>query len=81
MRELKVEMSTPEHASALAIADVWAQDVLRDDADKKSAFWVPWRHEQSKPSRQETHRMATSRLPTPDRSNIARDRDLGSPTT
>jgi len=74
-------MLTPERVNTSAKAVVCAHFVLREDADRKSAFCVPAKHEHSNPSRHDTHRMLTSRLVPPDLSTMARDRDVACPIT
>jgi len=61
-------------------AVVCLQTVLREEIERKSAFCVPAKHEQSRPPRQDDHKTALSLLPAPRRRRMARDLELGSPT-
>ena len=81
MREQKVPALTPEDESAWRKAIMCLHVVLRDDADRKSAFLWPEKHEHKMPSRLDTHKMLASRLPDPCRRTMAREREPLSPMT
>jgi len=81
MRDRNSSRLTPEETKGAPNAAVWTQDVLRDDAERNIAFCVPPKHEHRSPQRQDTHMIARSRLPEPERSTIARERDCVSPMT
>lgn len=81
MRAQNASRVMPDDAKAFANDAVCWHLVLREEAERKSAFCVPVKHEHSNPSRQETQTMAVSRLVVPDRKTIARERDILSPMT